>query len=252
MISKNTAKYIKSLQQKKHRKLEKSFIVEGAKSVIELVKSDFRITTLYATSVFLKDAKQSISEVKNKFEIVEVSEKELASVGTYQSNNAAIAIAKMKKNELVSSEGGFAIALDRVNDPGNLGTIIRIADWYGIANIICSDDCADQYNPKVIAASMGSFTRVNLFYTPLASYLEKVTIPVYGAYLQGENVHHQQFNHEGILIMGSESQGIAPELERYVAHKISIPAFGKAESLNVGVATAVICDNIKRGQKQSL
>ena len=252
MISKNTAKYIKSLQQKKHRKLEKSFIVEGAKSVIELVKSDFRITTLYATPVFLKDAKQFISGAKNKFEIVEVSEKELASVGTYQSNNAAIAIAEMKKNEPVSSENRFTIALDRVNDPGNLGTIIRIADWYGIANIICSADCADQYNPKVIAASMGSFTRVNLFYTSLAPYLEQVSGPIYGAYLEGENVHHHQFTHEGILLMGSESQGIASELEQYVTYKISIPAFGKAESLNVGVATAVICDNIMRGRKQAL
>ncbi len=248
MISKNTAKYIKSLQQKKYRKIEKAFVVEGAKSVIELVKSNFRITTVYATPVFLKDAKHLISSAENKFEIVEATEKELASVGTFQSNNAAIAVAEMKPNLPVAFSNSFALALDRVNDPGNMGTIIRVSDWYGIENIVCSDDCADQYNPKVIAASMGSFTRVNMFYTNLASYLSDVKMPVHGAYLNGENVHGYKFAKEGILLMGSESQGIAPELEQYVTHKISIPAFGGAESLNVGVATAVICDNIMRSK----
>lgn len=250
MISKNTAKYIKSLQQKKYRKTEKAFIVEGAKSVIELVKSNFEITTLYATSVFLKDAKQLIFDPQNTFEVVETSENDLAAVGTYQSNNAAIAIAKMKPNKPLAFSNAFALALDRINDPGNLGTIIRIADWYGIKNIICSADCADQYNPKVIAASMGSFTRVHLFYTDLNAYLSDAKFSVYGAYLNGENVHQHKFHKEGILLMGSESQGINPSLEKYVTHKISIPAFGQAESLNVGVATAVICDNIMRGEKQ--
>lgn len=249
MISKNTAKYIKSLQQKKYRKIEKAFVVEGAKSVIELVNSNFKITTLYATPVFLKDEKHLLSGGNHSFEIVEASEKELASLGSYQSNNAAIAVAEMKPNNAISLKNTFAIALDRVNDPGNLGTIIRIADWYGIPNIICSTDCADQYNPKVIAASMGSFTRVDLYYTALENYFENLQIPVYGAYLNGENVHQYQFKNEGILLMGSESQGIAPELEQYVTQKISIPAFGKAESLNVGVATAIICDNIMRGRK---
>lgn len=249
MISRKVAKYIKSLQQKKHRKIEKAFIVEGAKSVIELLNSNFKITTVYATPVFLKDEKQLIFDPKNTFEVVEASEHELASMGTYQSNNAAIAIAEMKPNQPLSFSNGFAFALDRINDPGNLGTIIRIADWYGIENVICSDDCADRYNPKVIAASMGSFTRVNLFYTNLEDYLKVTRFPVYGAYLNGENVHRKKFNDEGILLMGSEAQGINAGLEKYVTHKISIPAFGRAESLNVGVATAVICDNIRRGKE---
>lgn len=245
MISKNAAKYIKSLQQKKYRIIEKSFIVEGSKSVIELIKSNFKIRTVYATSVFLKDQKQLIYNTENKFEIVEVQEKELSAVGNYTSNNAAIAIVETKDNSPLRAVG-FSIALDRVNDPGNLGTIIRIADWYGIETIICSTDCADQYNPKVIAASMGSFTRVSLFYTDLKQYFEDSSAPVYGAYLEGENVHRQKFTEEGILLMGSESGGIRSELEQFVNYKINIPSFGHAESLNVGVATAIICDNIRR------
>ena len=248
MISKKAAKYIKSLQQKKFRKTEQSFIVEGAKSVIELLKSEFKIRTLYATPVFLKDQKHLISNNTNKFEVVETTENELSTVGSFKSNNAAIAVAETKENKSIVVEH-FAIALDRINDPGNLGTIIRIADWYGIENIICSDDCADQYNPKVIAASMGSFTRVNLYYTHLLDYLKSPSVPVYGAYLEGSSVHQYKFTDEGILLMGSESQGINKNLEQYVNHKISIPAFGKAESLNVGVATAIICDNIKRSKK---
>lgn len=245
MISKNAAKYIKSLQQKKSRIVEKSFIVEGSKSVIELIKSDFKIRTVYVTSVFLKEQKQLIYRNENKFEIIEAHENELSAVGSYTSNNAAIAIAEMKENVDLSMTG-FSIALDRVNDPGNVGTIIRIADWYGIKNILCSPDCADQYNPKVIAASMGSFTRVNLFYTDLKETFRKFSLPVYGAYLEGENVHRQKFEKEGILLMGSESQGIRSELEQFVNYKINIPSFGHAESLNVGVATAIICDNIRR------
>lgn len=249
MISKKAAKYIKSLQQKKFRKADQSFIVEGAKSVVELFKSEFKIRTLYATSVFLKDQKHLIFNNTNNFDVVETTENELSKVGSFNSNNAAIAIVELKENKPLVIANDFAIALDRINDPGNLGTIIRIADWYGIENIICSDDCADQYNPKVIAASMGSFARVNLYYTNLGEYLKGSHVPVYGAYLEGENVHQYKFKKDGILLMGSESQGIDLDLEQYVDHKINIPAFGKAESLNVGVATAIICDNIKRNEK---
>lgn len=245
MISKNAAKYIKSLQQKKYRIVEKSFIVEGSKSVIELINSDFKIRTVYATSVFLKDQKQLIYNSENKFDVIEAHENELSALGNYTSNNTVIAIAETKENVALSMTG-FSIALDRINDPGNLGTIIRIADWYGIANIVCSTDCTDQYNPKVIAASMGSFTRVHLFYTDLKEFLRQTSLPVYGAYLEGENVHQQKFKKQGILLMGSESQGIRSDLEQFVNFKINIPSFGHAESLNVGVATAIICDNMRR------
>ena len=203
MIGKKTLKYIKSLQLKKYRKAEQCFLVEGAKSVLELLASDYKIRTVFATSVFLNQQKQFLS--RKNITIVEVSEEALAAAGTYKTNNAAIALVEMKENAPLKIEGAFSLVLDQVKDPGNLGTIIRIADWYGIKNIICSLDCADRYNPKVIAASMGSFTRINLFYTDLETYLEKCNMTVYGAYLNGENIHHCAFKKEGLLLMGNES-----------------------------------------------
>ena len=244
MISKNTLKYIKSLQLKKNRKIERAFLVEGAKSVTELLNSEFSVRTVFGTSLFLKEQKDFLTD--NKIAFNEASEQELAAVGSFKSNNTVIAIAEIKPNLPLTIQNEFAIALDNVNDPGNLGTIIRVADWYGIKKIICSATCADLYNPKVIAASMGSFTRVALFYTDLGAYLKTCSMPVYGAFLDGEDVHTCIFKKEGLLLMGSESHGISPELAGYVDTRINIPAYGQAESLNVAIATAIICDNYKR------
>src|SRR5690606_15106813 len=131
-------------------------------------------------------------------------------------------------------------------DPGNLGTIIRIADWYGIKKLIFSEETADIYNPKVLNASMGSFTRISFFYTDLEEYLRGIPFPVYGAFLEGENLHRKNFKPEGIILMGNESNGISGKLASLVTDKLTIPPFGQAESLNVAVATAVICDNFRR------
>jgi TrmH family RNA methyltransferase len=140
-----------------------------------------------------------------------------------------------------------ALALDEVRDPGNLGTIIRIADWYGISKMVLSPNTADFYNPKVLQASMGSFTRIQFFYQDLSDFITTSSrIPVYGAFLEGENIHQAHLTTDGIIVMGSESHGISPHVERYVGRKITIPPFGKAESLNVAVATAIICDNFRR------
>lgn len=247
MIAKKTLKYIKSLQLKKYRKIENSFLVEGAKSVIELLNSDFIIRTLFATEVFLNSEKQLI-DTKNIQTFV-VSEQDLAAAGSYKTNNAAIAIVEMKENKPVGNGGGLTLVLDDIRDPGNLGTIVRIADWYGISNIVCSMECADQYNPKVIAASMGSFTRANFFYTDLQQYLRSSELRKYGAYLEGESVQHCSFDGNGLLVMGNESNGISPALEELIDTKINIPGFGQAESLNVAIATAVICDNFRRIEK---
>ncbi|GAM73011.1 tRNA (guanosine(18)-2'-O)-methyltransferase [Vibrio ishigakensis] len=138
------------------------------------------------------------------------------------------------------------IALDGVSDPGNLGTIIRVADWYGIKHIVASTDCADPYNPKTISATMGSFGRVTVTQLDLPSYLEQSNLPVYGAFLEGESTHSKTFSAEGILLMGSESHGVREEAAKFVTDKITIPAFGGAESLNVAMATGIILDNIKR------
>ncbi|MDX5437365.1 MAG: RNA methyltransferase, partial [Pontibacter sp.] len=142
----------------------------------------------------------------------------------------------------------FVVALDDIRDPGNLGTIIRIADWYGIENVVCSETCADFYNPKVISSTMGSFTRINVHYLNLEDWLAQHhdKYKIYGASLAGENLHRMQLKPEGILVLGNEANGIRPEVARQVNQLIKIPAFGKAESLNVATATAIIIDNFKR------
>jgi TrmH family RNA methyltransferase len=140
----------------------------------------------------------------------------------------------------------FALVLDDIRDPGNLGTIIRTADWYGITRIIASSETADFYNSKVITSTMGSFTRVGIFYTTLEQYLAQSTLPVFGAYLEGKNIHETRFGSGGLIVIGNESHGIRPELEKFITDKITIPRFGKAESLNAAIATAIICDSIRR------
>ncbi|WP_304517246.1 TrmH family RNA methyltransferase [Cecembia rubra] len=245
MLSKNTLKFIKSLQQKKFRREEKAFFVEGSKNVTELLQSDFEVTHLLFTEKFAREYHQLIPS--SGVNLVEVSQKELESAGTFQSNDSALAVAKIKENisfELKSNE--WAIALDDIRDPGNLGTIIRIADWYGIKKLLISNESADIYNPKVLHASMGSFTRVITYYTDLEGFFSKGNYPIYGAFLEGENIYNVNFGQGGIILMGNESNGISQEVSRFVSQKISIPKFGHAESLNVAIATSVICDNMRR------
>ena len=244
MISKNNLKYIKSLQIKKIRKEQGLFLVEGAKSILELLSSDFSIVSIFLTSEFYKCYKPSIND---KIEIHVCSESELNTAGTMVNNNAAIAISRVLPNiELPPLTGNYTIVLDDIKDPGNLGTIIRIADWYGINQIICSANTAEFYNPKVIASTMGSFTRVKHYYCDINNYLEKYKSYVYGASLTGQNLHEVTFKKEGILLIGNESIGINRSLESFINQTILIPRFGKAESLNAAVATGIILDNIKR------
>ncbi|NBB27077.1 RNA methyltransferase [Cellulophaga sp. BC115SP] len=245
MLSKNQIKYINSLQQKKFRQEYQSFVVEGAKSVVELLSSDFELESLYVTEDFYKETKPLLDKQPLRAEIV--GQAELEKAGTFSSNNAALAVAKIKSNqELLLNDTEYALVLDEIRDPGNLGTIIRIADWYGIQKIICSEGTVDLYNPKVISSTMGSFTRVSLFYTDLVKYLKGQEKPIYGAFLDSENVHTLNFAPSGYIIIGNEANGISEAVEEVVTHKITIPRFGGAESLNAGIATAVICDNLRR------
>lgn len=217
-------------------------MVEGAKSVQELLQSDFEIVTIMATARFLTDLKRTPSA-----EVIEVSENDLAGIAEFQTNNTALAIAKMKPNKLLTfSTTEWVLALDDIRDPGNLGTIIRTADWYGISKIIASAETADFYNPKVISATMGSFTRVSVFYTDLEEYLGSSKARVFGAYLNGSDVHQADFGNGGVVLIGSESHGISPTLEKHVTDRITIPRYGNAESLNAAIATGIICDNIRR------
>jgi TrmH family RNA methyltransferase len=245
MVSKNSLKYIKSLQIKKYRQQEHCFTVEGKKSVLEAMRSSFNIKMVAASPSFFEEESVSFSD---NVILIEIGTRDLSRISSFKTNDSVIAVVEMPPNEPLLPENEWIIVLDGIKDPGNLGTILRIADWYGIQKVICSEDTVDVYNPKCIASSMGSFTRVKTYYTSLEAYLPALSVPVYGALLTGENVHNMQFEKEGVLLLGSESHGIRDRLLQFLSKKISIPSFGGAESLNAAVATGVIIDNIRRGK----
>jgi len=244
MISKATGKFIKSLQVKKYRKEEQSFIVEGAKSVAELLRSDFEVKWLAATDDFLQLHSNVLSN--RHIEWTEASAKELGQLGTFQTNDGALAVASMKPNQPLTVQNEYALILDDIRDPGNLGTIIRTADWYGIDKIIASEETADFYNPKVISATMGSFCRVQLYYANLVEYLNTTHLPVYGTFLNGKNIYTVDFEKAGLIAMGNEANGISTEVGQLVTVPITIPKRGGAESLNASIATAIVLDNVFR------
>lgn len=247
MLSRNQMKLLRSLQRKKDRQQERLFVVEGGKPVAELLASNWPLHSLYLG----EDFAAAHAALLQHTPVTLCSAEELTAAGTLASNRDAIAIARMPDEAptIALEQGEWVLALDRINDPGNLGTLLRIADWYGIRCVVCSPDTVELYNPKVISASMGSFLRVSVHYQPLADWLADLPTgtQVLGAYLQGESVHAlPAMDGGGVLLMGSEAHGIAPQLTNYVTRQITIPAFGAAESLNVAVATAIICDNLRR------
>ena len=243
MISKGTIRFVKSLQLKKYRKKAQSFLVEGTKSVLELLNAPFEVTHLIGTEVFLLENAKVITKLNVPLQLV--TEKQLSSMGALKTNRSVLAVAKCPPNDPMVVEDEYILALDRIKDPGNLGTIVRTADWYGMNKLLCSPDCADFYNPKVIQATMGSFTRVTPYYTPLDTYLSQEQF-VMGAVMDGENVHQVEFPGSGIILIGNEANGISASLLPFISKKVSVPRFGKAESLNASIAAAVICDNLRR------
>ncbi len=245
MLSKNTVKFIKSLHQKKYRNESGKFFVEGEKSVLEVLQSDFLVELLVVTDSFEEKHFDRLNSFRGH--PINVTQKQLEDLGQFQSNDSALAVVQMKPN-LGFSPGNepLILALDDVRDPGNLGTIIRVADWYGIKKLVFSPQTAEFYNPKVIQSTMGSFTRVQFFYEALDRVFDQWKLPVYGAFLEGENIHGLQNPAPGILLMGNESKGISPEMEKWVTQKVTIPGSGQAESLNVAIATAILCDNFNR------
>ncbi|MBO0931436.1 TrmH family RNA methyltransferase [Fibrella aquatilis] len=246
MPSKATLQFVRSLHQKKNRQQENLFLVEGAKSVQEVLASSFRVEMLLGTSQFLADHAGLIQQQRCRLD--PATPDELTRMGTLESNNAAIAVVHMRPNTLPAlPPNAWTLVLDDIRDPGNLGTILRIADWYGIDTILCSATTAEVYNPKVISASKGSFTRVHWWYGDLEPVLKTATQPVFGTFLEGDDVHQAGFGTSGgLLVMGNEANGISPAIEALVTRRITIPRYGQAESLNVGIATAVILDNVRR------
>lgn len=255
MIPKKLLKLAKSLQHKKYRYQERLFLVEGAKSIVELLESSFTVRTLIGTPVFADQHRFLIDDRVSGSSIYLTNEATISSVSSFKNNNAGIALVEMPPAKTVPTTfDDYALVLDNVRDPGNLGTIIRIADWYGIAAIISSPETTDEYSPKVISASMGSFLRVPFFRTNLVDFLSETKLPVYGTLVdQGASVYQVDFAQCGLIMLGSESEGMRSVLAQYVTQAVHIPQFGTAESLNVGIAAAVLCDNMRRklGEKNA-
>lgn len=235
-------KLVKALANKKDREDKKLFIVEGEKSFLEALDSSYQLHTVFATHAFLEEYPEIQESFKEKLLIVD--EPELATLGTLAANRGVIGIFHMMGPTQFKISDGITIALSGVSDPGNLGTIIRIADWYGIRTIVASRDTVDCWNPKVVGATKGSFTRVQVVYRDLEGFFrDHQSIPVIAADMRGQNAHTMEFPKTGILLLGSESHGIDPDLDDYITTRITIPRYGGAESLNVAIAGAVILDN---------
>ena len=241
MFSKSQIKFINSLSQKKYRRKHGLFSVEGKKLITELLESKLNLHSLYTTEdIFDAEADK----------IVEISEVELKKISNLATPQVALALFEIPETQEPEIEG-LMLALDEVQDPGNLGTIIRMCDWFGIRNLICSEGTVDCYNAKVVQATMGSIARVNIHYTSLPEFLKNAPIGtnIYGAFLEGENVYTQNLASEGILVMGNEANGITPAVASLISQKLLIPQFGEkqeTESLNVATATAVLLSEFSR------
>ena len=236
------ARLVQSLQDKKTRTKTNLFLVEGETSVIEALEASYVPHSLFMSHEFLG----RYPEIKTEFphSVHMVDEGELVSLGTLAMNKSVIGVFEQKKVSAPRIGNEIIIALAGVNDPGNLGTIIRVADWFGIKTIIASHDTVDSYNPKTISATKGSFARVDVHYMDLEDFFaDHKDLPVFAADMRGENIHETKFPFPGILLLGSESHGIPDELAEYLTKRITIPRIGGAESLNVGVAGAIILDN---------
>ncbi len=216
---------------------------------MELLKSDFRLRELYVTAAFFNANAEVLGAAYVPCQLA--TEEELTRAGSLKTNNAALAVVELPNQTLKQpSNNEFVLALDDVRDPGNLGTIIRIADWYGISKIYCSEETTDAFAPKVVQACMGSLGRVEVFYCPLAGLFASSNLPVYGALLDGRSVYGEGFSKPGFILMGNEANGISEALQAHITVPLTIPRAGGAESLNVAIATAVICDNMRRARQQ--
>ena len=237
-LSKNHLKLITSLSQKKYRQKHNLFVAEGMKVVDEFLQSSFQLEILFATE-------GSFSYLDS---FIEVSEQELKKIIALKTPNKVLAVFKIPDKETVIPSG-LTLALDSINDPGNLGTIIRLCDWFGIEQLICSKDTVDCYNAKVVQSSMGSLTRMNIIYTDLLDYFKDSSLPIFIADMDGKNVYNSKLPSEAILIMGNEANGVSDKIRAVITDKISIPRFGNSqetESLNVATATAILLSEFRR------
>ena len=239
MLSKNQLKLVQKLSQKKHRSETGLFVVEGKKSIVEFVEAGYKAEVIYATDTFSTSLGQQ--------PLTLVSKEELSKLSTLKHPDEGVAIFRQPKRKGILQEG-LILALDNIQDPGNLGTLIRLCDWFGIETLLCSEQTVDCYNPKVVQASMGSLSRVEVHYLPLAGFLATCDLPVYVATLEGTNLYTTTFPEDCVIVLGNEANGVSPEVAALANGAITIPRFGKlqqAESLNVAMAGAIIVSQVK-------
>ena len=251
MLSKHLTNIIQNLEKKKFREKYNLFKIEGEKLVQELFLSDMKVDTLIACPSWIERNRQKAQS----YNTIEVNEIEMGRVSNFKSLPEVIALAQIPVKEHSPEEikNELSIVLNGIQDPGNLGTILRLSDWFGVRHVFCDHDCANIFNPKSVQASMGAIFRVNVFYLDLVEFIPQFVdqnFPCYGAFLEGENIYRTELRTKGFIVMGNEGNGISPEIERFVTRKITIPSFAHSpystESLNVGVATGIILSEFKR------
>jgi len=242
-LSKAQLQRLRALREKKTREALGLFVVEGEKVVSELLAAGFALEELYATPTW--------AGPRNHAQLHELSPAEMARASHFPTPSSVLAVGRIRRPTLVEGalHSGLSLVLDRIQDPGNVGTLLRLADWYGLARVILSPDCADLFSQKVINASKGSFARVPCYTAPLAQLLATArqtapALPILGCDLEGDNVHTVQPLRDGVIIIGSEGRGLSPELRPYLTRTVTIPRYGAAESLNAALAAAIICDRL--------
>jgi TrmH family RNA methyltransferase len=253
MLSKNKIKLIKSLEYKKFREKENLFLAEGDKLFEELLCSNFTIKQIFATDAWIKDNFETFNKLFSI--IVPVTRQELEKASLLKTPQPVLSLVEIPQINFSfeNLQNKLSLVLDSLQDPGNLGTIIRVADWFGIENIICSEDSADAYNPKVVQSTMGAIFRVKVNYMDLSQFFNscnKLTLPIYGTLLDGENIYKKNLTENGIIVFGNESKGINPKYHAFITNKLFIPFFPegqkRSESLNVGTAAAITCAEFRR------
>ena len=240
MITKNQIKLIISLHQKKFRNSSKLFIAEGEKVIRELLDSKFELQNIFCTDTTFNDL--------NENQVTTISESDLKKISALSTPNNCLALFKINECKLLQNNG-LTLVLDNIRDPGNLGTIIRLCDWFGVSQLVCTPETVDFYNPKVVQATMGSLTRVNIVYTNVEDFLEKAVVPIFGTFMDGDSIYKTQLPKNAIIILGNEANGISVNIEKMIKNRLSIPRFGaiqKTESLNVATAAAIVLSEFMR------
>lgn len=252
MLSKNKIKYIHSLEQKKHRSKEQAFVAEGNKLVSDMLPH-YSCPLLIAKPCWMATQGDITTD-----ELIVAEDEDIRKASLLKSPQDVLAVFRIPswKIEEADPQNELILMLDGIQDPGNLGTIIRLADWFGFEHIICSPDTVDVFNPKVVQSTMGALAHVKVHYTELGAYLEKQkerNIPIYGTFLEGEDIYERDLSGNGVVIMGNEGNGIRKELEEMVNEKLYVPSYPQgrstAESLNVAIATAVVCAEFRRRER---